>query len=152
MRERILRLLAASVILVVFQLTALAQITGSIAGNVVDANGAAVPNATVVVTGENGQGATVVTNDSGGFRVPALGSGIYQIVVTSTGFKRVLVEKVKVDVGTPTTVNVSLQTGDVVTLEPGLYVEGVGGIRIEHNYLITPSGYERLSNHTIALV
>ena len=46
----------------------------------------------------------------------------------------------------------SLLTGDVVTLEPGLYIEGIGGIRIEHNYLITPTGYERLSNHTITLV
>ena len=45
-----------------------------------------------------------------------------------------------------------LLTGDVITLEPGLYIAGVGGIRIEHNYLITPTGYERLSNHTIALV
>lgn len=45
-----------------------------------------------------------------------------------------------------------LLTGDVVTLEPGLYIDGIGGIRIEHNYLITPSGFERLSNHTIALV
>lgn len=45
----------------------------------------------------------------------------------------------------------TLLAGDVVTLEPGLYVAGVGGIRIEHNYLITPTGYERLSNHTIAL-
>lgn len=44
-----------------------------------------------------------------------------------------------------------LDTGDVVTLEPGLYVEGVGGVRIEHNYLITETGYRRLSNHTIAL-
>ena len=45
----------------------------------------------------------------------------------------------------------TLLAGDVVTLEPGLYIAGVGGIRIEHNYLITPTGYERLSNHTIAL-
>jgi Xaa-Pro dipeptidase len=44
----------------------------------------------------------------------------------------------------------SLLAGDVVTLEPGLYVEGVGGIRIERNYLIT-AGYECLSNHPIAL-
>jgi Xaa-Pro aminopeptidase len=47
--------------------------------------------------------------------------------------------------------NEKLQSGDVVTLEPGLYVAGVGGIRIEHNYLITDRGYERLSNHEITL-
>jgi len=44
-----------------------------------------------------------------------------------------------------------LLAGDVVTLEPALYVEGIGGIRIEHNYLITDEGYERLSNHHICL-
>jgi len=44
-----------------------------------------------------------------------------------------------------------LRAGDVVTLEPGLYVPGVGGIRIEHNYLVTETGSERLSHHTIAL-
>ena len=44
-----------------------------------------------------------------------------------------------------------LEAGDVLTLEPGLYVEGVGGVRIEHNYLITEAGYRRLSNHIIAL-
>jgi len=27
----------------------------------------------------------------------------------------------------------------------------VGGVRIEHNYLITATGYERLSNHVISL-
>ncbi len=45
----------------------------------------------------------------------------------------------------------TLLAGDVVTLEPGLYIASIGGIRIEHNYLITAAGYERLSNHTIAL-
>jgi hypothetical protein len=45
----------------------------------------------------------------------------------------------------------TLLAGDVVTLEPGLYVPDIGGIRIEHNYLVTEQGYDRLSNHTIAL-
>jgi Xaa-Pro dipeptidase len=45
----------------------------------------------------------------------------------------------------------TLLAGDVVTLEPGLYVPGVEGLRIEHNYLVTEVGYERLSNHEIAL-
>lgn len=46
----------------------------------------------------------------------------------------------------------TLVVGDVVTLEPGLYVDGIGGIRIEHNYRITDTGFERLSNHLISLV
>ncbi|HZU35010.1 MAG TPA: Xaa-Pro peptidase family protein [Gemmataceae bacterium] len=45
----------------------------------------------------------------------------------------------------------TLLAGDVVTLEPGLYVPGVGGIRIERNYLIGEQGFEQLSGHTIAL-
>jgi Xaa-Pro aminopeptidase len=45
----------------------------------------------------------------------------------------------------------TLLAGDVVTLEPGLYVPGVGGLRIEHNYLVTDAGYERLSDHEIVL-
>jgi Xaa-Pro dipeptidase len=44
----------------------------------------------------------------------------------------------------------TLVVGDVVTLEPGLYL-GDNGIRIEHNYLVTDTGYERLSNHVISL-
>lgn len=44
-----------------------------------------------------------------------------------------------------------LVAGDVVTLEPGLYIDGIGGLRIEHNYLVTDAGFERLSNHEIRL-
>lgn len=44
----------------------------------------------------------------------------------------------------------TLVPGNVVTLEPGLYVDGVGGVRLEHNYLITSEGYERLSEHALS--
>ncbi len=44
----------------------------------------------------------------------------------------------------------TLVEGDVITLEPGLYIEGVGGLRIEHNYRITADGYERLSQHDLS--
>jgi Xaa-Pro aminopeptidase len=44
-----------------------------------------------------------------------------------------------------------LVEGDVVTLEPGLYVDGVGGMRFERNYLITSTGFELLTHHRLGL-
>ncbi len=44
-----------------------------------------------------------------------------------------------------------LMVGDVVTLEPGVYLPGIGGMRFERNFLITPSGFETLSGHRITL-
>lgn len=46
----------------------------------------------------------------------------------------------------------TLQAGDVITLEPGCYREGVGGMRFEHNYLITDDGCEQLSHQHIGLM
>jgi Xaa-Pro aminopeptidase len=39
-----------------------------------------------------------------------------------------------------------LVSGNVVTLEPGVYIEGVGGIRIEDDALVTPRGCEILTS------
>ena len=45
-----------------------------------------------------------------------------------------------------------LISGDVITLEPGCYIEGQGGMRFEHNYLITNTGCEQLSQHRLGLL
>ena len=87
--------------------------TGSIAGTVTDSNGAVVPNATIVVKGSGGQEFTATTNDNGGFQIPAVQNGLYSVTVTLAGFKKSVTNNVKVDVGTPTTVDVKLETGDV---------------------------------------
>ncbi|MGO9815247.1 MAG: M24 family metallopeptidase, partial [Isosphaeraceae bacterium] len=45
----------------------------------------------------------------------------------------------------------TLQAHDVVALEPGLYLPGVGGMRFERNYLITDRGHETLTRYQLAL-
>ena len=41
--------------------------------------------------------------------------------------------------------------GDVVAIEPGLFVNGVGGMRFERNYLVTSDGFENLTHHKLTL-
>lgn len=44
-----------------------------------------------------------------------------------------------------------LQSGNVITVEPGFYLKDWGGMRIEDDYLITADGFERLSHHVKGL-
>lgn len=43
--------------------------------------------------------------------------------------------------------DMALEAGMVILLEPGVYVPGVGGVRLEHALLVTPDGCEILTRH-----
>ena len=87
MSNRLATTIAALAVILVANLCLLAQVTGSITGAVVDANGSVVPNATVVVKGEGGQEFTVTTNENGHFRVPGVAvEGAAAVAKTFPGF------------------------------------------------------------------
>ena len=107
------KLVIAFAAIMIAQVAINAQNTGSIAGTVMDPNGAVVPGATVKVKGAAGQEFSTVTSDGGTYRVPAVQSGLYTVTISAKNFKTANVSNVKVDVGTPSTVDVGLEIGGV---------------------------------------
>ena len=87
---------------------------GGISGSVLDANSAPVPNASVKVTnvGTN-QSVTLTTSDDGNFNATLLEPVVYRVEVEAPGFKKAVLENVKVDTSTVTTTNVVLEVGAV---------------------------------------
>ncbi len=86
--------------------------TGAVRGVARDSSGALVPGATVVLLARSiGEKSTRRTNDAGLFVFPSEPVGTYSLEVTAAGFRKEVVNGLYVQVGQPTTVNVSLQPG-----------------------------------------
>jgi hypothetical protein len=108
------RLLLASLYVFVVAAGAYAQggATSSISGVVKDSAGGVIPGVSVTITRtDTDTKFEAVTNDSGGFNVPALSAGIYSVTVSLQGFKTVVITDVRVQLGIPTTVNATLDVG-----------------------------------------
>lgn len=88
--------------------------SGQITGSVVDQNGAALPDTTIVVTqlGTNLK-REAQTNQDGIYSVPDLPVGVYRISATHGGFKEAVVENVTVNVSTTTRQDLTMQVGGV---------------------------------------
>src|SRR5215510_1578517 len=87
---------------------------GGISGAVTDANGANIPGATVTVTNlGTGQKVTATTSESGKFSVQSLDPVSYSVAVEARGFKKAVIEPVKVDTAAVATANVTLETGNI---------------------------------------
>ena len=125
MKNLLFKFLLVSVCIALFGVPAFGQLspTGSITGTVTDSQAALVANASVTAKNKaTGEQKTATTSDSGIFKIPAVPSGVYNVTVEVKGFKKTQVTDVKVDVGTPSTVNVTLEVGtaqETVTIVGG---------------------------------
>jgi hypothetical protein len=103
-----------AVALLFFGITAVSAqtTTGNLRGAVTDTSGAILPGATVELTGSAGT-QTAVSDPNGQYRFQALTPGVYILKATLDGFKTVIVEGVRVEVGRTFDVDVRLDVGGV---------------------------------------
>ena len=99
--------------------------TGRISGTVLDPTGAAVQDALITIRSEaSGATFSVVTSSAGGFTAIDLPAGIYAVEVEVPGFRRHVVQSVKVDVATETSLPpIRLEIGEITVV-----VEVEGGV------------------------
>ena len=87
--------------------------TGRLSGTVSGPDGA-LPGATVTATDtKTGKEQTTTTNEEGYYSFSQLEFGTYTIRVTSTGFKTLVANEQKIDVGREATLNPVLEIGDI---------------------------------------
>ncbi|MFY9725710.1 MAG: carboxypeptidase regulatory-like domain-containing protein [Bryobacteraceae bacterium] len=87
----------------------LAQSTGGIQGTVIDATGAAVHAAQVIVHNQaTGEERNTLTDDAGVYHVPSLPVGTYQVQVKAPGMQTATVPNLAISVGTTVRQNITL--------------------------------------------
>lgn len=89
-------------------------LNGQIEGIVTDANGAALPNASVTVRNiETGAERNITSDASGVYRAPLLPLGTYRVTAELANFKRLVRDGITINTGQTATVNLLLEAGDV---------------------------------------
>jgi len=105
--------LAAVVSLVCWSVSAQTN-EGAIAGNVLDPSGATVPGAKITATGVNtGSTYDTVSSSAGSYSFPNVKIGSYNVTATAPGFKAAESQGVIVQVGTTTSLTITMATGEV---------------------------------------
>jgi hypothetical protein len=89
-----------------------AQSTATLQGTVTDPAGATVPNAKVVATNEaTGVQSETVSDSAGAFLFPSLSIGDYKLEISASGFQKIVLTGLKLEVATAVTRNLQLTVG-----------------------------------------
>lgn len=90
------------------------EFRATISGHVLDASGAAVPNAKIQAVNVDTKEITTATSDrAGAYSVPFLRPGNYRINATAEGFKQHVRENVTLEVGRVAGIDINLEVGNV---------------------------------------
>ena len=96
--------------------SASAQARGSIAGNIVDKSGSAVPGASVTVTSQStGQARNTKADAAGHYDVPLLAVGLYNVRVDASGFQSTETKDLQLQVDEARELDFTLTPATVVT-------------------------------------
>ena len=100
--------------------------SATLAGTIVDPNGAVVPGAEIKIVDHNEKSQTLRSNDEGRFSLSGLAPGIYQVLIDAPGFLQLKVAELKLAAGTTAVVEATLlingawATTGIVSVEPPL--------------------------------
>jgi vitamin B12 transporter len=97
-----------------FAVVPLAQSQAALTGAVLDALGAPVPGAAVVLLAAEGAASERTTDADGAYAFTGLPPGRYQVMATAQGFAQMTSESVYVGIGSLVSVNVTLQIGPLL--------------------------------------
>ena len=106
------KLLLVALVILVTQVAAQAQTTGSLKGTIADQNKAVVAGATVtLMSNVAGAERSAVTDSNGAFDFQALLPGTYTISVEAAGFKKAIAREIVISLNLTSQVNIALEIG-----------------------------------------
>src|SRR5436309_13196081 len=98
---KLTNILVGCVFVLILTISGFAQFRAGVQGTVTDPAGGTVAGATVTLTSkETNQSQTTTTSDAGFYRFTGLAPGLYSLAVEQQGFKKRLVNDVKIDAET----------------------------------------------------
>lgn len=111
---RIVSVLLLSILVAASPVWSQTAATGQVVGTIADSSGAVVGGASVTVkNADTGFLRTVTSNEFGIYTVPLLPPGKYSVTVTAPGFKTTTNTDAVVPAATSTTVNLTIEVGDI---------------------------------------
>lgn len=137
MRRR-LGLFSSAFVLLLAAIAPAQTFSSSVTGTVRDAAGAVIQGAKVTLTDLSTRREVVVTtNEQGYFAITDVRAGGYRVTAERDGFKKAEVAEIQVNVGSPATVNLELQAGQIAEVITTTATEAQAVVNTENGELST---------------